>query len=163
MTLENDFFEKIESVAENKDIKLKEIILSETDNISGTLEKSLSIKIDNSKNDLNKQITKTIEITTSLKSEIKNLKRDIKELQIYKYDKEGKMGSIIYSIELLKEDIDEKHWRIPSTLEDLKKYIKNTPLDGDYITQIEEQLTRIEENKKYNILIKEIRENYIRK
>lgn len=162
-SLENDFLEKIESVAENKDVKLKEIILSKTDNLSGTLEKSLSVKINNFKNDLNGQITETNRITDSLKSEIKDLKRDIKELLIYKYAKEGKMGSIIHSIELLKGDIDEKSWRIPNSLEALKKYIKNVPLDADYITQIEEQLIRIEKDKKYNILIKEVKENYAKK
>lgn len=161
--LESVFLEKVEKVAENKDIKLKEIILSETNNRLGTLEKSLSIEIKNSKEDLDKQIKETTKSISPLKAEIKDTKRDIKELKVYRYDQEGKMGAIIYSIELLKEDIDEKSWRIPTSLENLKTRIKDVSLDADYVTQIEEQLSRIENERKYNVLIKEIREQYTKK
>lgn len=157
---ENAFLEKIDNIVENKDVKLKEVILSDTNNLLGKLEKSLSAALGDSKKELEKQIADINKTINLLKAENKDFKRDLKKLKVYRYSQEGKMGAIIYSIELLKEDINEKSWEIPTSLENLAKQIKDTKLDADYITQIEEQLARIEGEKKYNVLIKEVRKQY---
>ena len=163
VNLESSILEKINIIIEDKDVKLKEITLSETSNKLASVEKSLNSIINKYKDLLSEEDKKNTISIQSLKFEIKDIKRDIKELKVYRFGQEGKMGSIIYSIELLKEDIDEKRWSIPSSLENLKKNIKDVPLDSDYITQIEEQLLKIENDRKYNILIKEIRDSYTRK
>ncbi len=163
VNLESSILEKINIIIEDKDVKLKEITLSETSNKLASVEKSLNSIINKYKDLLSEEDKKNTISIQSLKFEIKDIKRDIKELKVYRFGQEGKMGSIIYSIELLKEDIDEKRWSIPSSLENLKKTIKDVPLDSDYITQIEEQLLKIENDRKYNILIKEIRDSYTRK
>jgi len=139
-------------------------MISEMTHRMGTLEKNLLSVIKISKEDLEKNIVGASREINRLKSETKEIKTDVKELKVYKFGQKGQMGAIIYSIELLKEDIDEKDrfdWRIPSRLEDLKTNIKGCPLDPEYITQIEEQLARIEAEKKYNVLIKELREQYV--
>jgi len=164
--LEKAFLEKVEVTSENKDNKLKELMISEMANRIGILEKNLLSGIKNSKEDLEKKIVEANKQITRLKNETKGIKTDVKELKVYKYEQKGQMGAIIYSIELLKEDIDEKDrygWRIPERLEGLKANIKDCPLDPGYITQIEEQLARIEPEKKYNVLIKEVRDQYSKK
>ena len=160
---EKEVSEKIDSVTEKKDDELKVIILSEIDNRLRVLEKSLNTEINKTKDVLNKQILSQKETLESLNKITKKLKRRIKELEVYRYSKEGQMGAIYGLIELLKESIDEKiDWRITKNLEALEKEIKGIILVGDVITRIEEQLCRIEE-KKYNLLIEGVRSQYRRK
>lgn len=161
--LEKSLLEKTGEVSEDKDSKLKELVLAEAGNRISALEKSLLTEIKNAKGALEEKVAETSENISHLKAETKDLAIDIKELKVYQYAQEGKMGAIIYSIELLKEDIDEKDkndWRIPSRLENLKNNIKGGTLDPEYVTQIEEQLARLEKEKKYNVLIKEVRKQY---
>ena len=163
---EKSISEKIDEISEGKDAKLKELILSEMTNRVSVLEKSLLTEIKKSKESIEVKIETTDTGIRRLKSSVKDLNRDIKELKVYRYAQEGKMGAIIYSIELLKEDIDEKDmndWRIPGRLENLKTNIKGISLDPEYITQIEEQLVRIDGEKKYSVLIKEVRDQYSQK
>ena len=157
---ESSLLKVIDDVSENKDIKLKEIILSESANRLASLEKNLTATINSLKIELNKITTETNTSMSGLNLGIKNIKRDIKELKIYKYSKEGQMGAIIGSISLLKEDIDEKRWSILRSLESLSKEINDIILEPQYIADIEEQLARIENEPKYKIIIAEIRKKY---
>lgn len=158
--LENSLLEKVENVSEGKDAKLKEFILSEIANRVGILEKSLLNEIKNMKEDLKKNIGDISKQTNYFKTEMKDVVRDIKELKVYKYAQEGKMGAIIGSIDLLKGAIDEKDWRIDLFLKSLKVNIKGYILEPEYIAQIEEQLARISTEVKYKVLIDEVREEY---
>jgi hypothetical protein len=150
--LEKTITEKTESTTENKDNKLKEIILSETDNRLRALEDKLNSKIE-----------KIERAVSSIDGKIKDLKRKTRELEVFKYSKEGKMGAIYGLIDLLKEDIEEKSWRTSNTLEQLENEITGIILKGDDITIIEEQLVKLDEEKKYKHLIDGIREQYQKK
>lgn len=161
-TFEKDFSERIDNVTGKKDSELKTVILSEVDNKTRLLERSLVVEINKVKDFLNKQILSQKETIDSLNRTIKYLKRNVRELEVYKYSNEGKMGAIYGSIDLLKEDIDDKNdYSIPDSLERLKKEIAGTVLKGDVITRIEEQLTRIETDKKYTPLLEDVRSQYI--
>ncbi len=93
-------------------------------------------------------------------AEFKELRRTVKELEIYKYGQKGQRGELICLIELLKEDIDDNHWGVESVLVDLEKKIDGVKLEGDQITDIEEQLCRLGDKPKYNFLVSKIRKHY---
>ena len=94
------------------------------------------------------------------KSAFKDLKRTVKELEVFMHGQKGQMGELIGLVELLKEDIADDSWRIESTLEGLEKVISGTTLKGDMITDIEEQLCRLDDKPKYNVLVKKVRKHY---
>ncbi len=91
---------------------------------------------------------------------IKDLRRSVKELNVFMHAQKGQMGELIGLIELLKEDIDEDSWRIEGVLEDLEKAIDGMNLKSDFITDIEEQVCRLESKPKYNFLVNKIRKHY---
>lgn len=159
--LENSLLEKVNFISDDKDIKLKEIIISEVKNLLSDLEKSLSSSASASATESNKKFIEQERVILSIKSGIKNAQRDIKELKVYKYSKENQMGAIMYSIELLKEDIDEKRWSILNSLERLKGEIEGRTLEQEYISQIEEQLARLKDEPKYAVITNKIRKNYL--
>jgi hypothetical protein len=158
---QNLFTEKIEIVSEGKDNKLKELIDSQIKNLLGVVEKNITLEIKKNKESLENKIEKNNTEIENYKFKIKELKRDIKELKVYKFAQEGKMGAIIYSIELLKDDIDDEcSWRIPNDLENLEKNIDGCNIDPNYIARIEKQLARIENYPQYKILIDRIKKIY---
>ena len=158
--VENSLLEKIDLVSEDKDTKLKEIILSEVTNRLSVLEKNLNLIIGNSKIESDKKILQQEQVISGMKSNVKDAQRDIKELKVYKFSKENKMGAIIYSIELLKEDIDENRWSILNSLEKLKGEVEGHILEQEYISKIEEQLARLRSDPKYAVITNQIRKIY---
>ena len=91
---------------------------------------------------------------------LKEVKRKIRELEVFKYSLKGQMGAIYGSIDLLKDAIDENSWNIGGTLEDLFKEIADCKLEGEIITRIEEQLIRLNDKPKYIPLVSKIRKKY---
>lgn len=158
--VESSLLEKTDSVSDEKDTKLKEIILSEVTNRLSVLEKNLNSTITTSKIESNEKILQQEQVISVIKSSVKDAERDIKELKVYKYSKENQMGAIIYSIDLLKEDINEKRWSIINSLERLKGEIEGRILDQEYISRIEEQLARLENEPKYAVITTGIRKIY---
>ncbi|MFA6353574.1 MAG: hypothetical protein WCW93_01440 [Candidatus Paceibacterota bacterium] len=167
--------EKIESISEDKDTKLKEIIISEANNSLANLDKDLTAKISAMKEDILKEVKA---INTGFKARIKELDEKIKELQVYKYSKEGQMGAIIYSIELLENAIDdylefkkilkgvpfnaETHgWKINLRIEGLIKEIGDLPVEQEYISKINLQLTKIENESIFKNLIDKLRKKLL--
>lgn len=161
-SVESSLTEKIESISDNKDSKLKEIILSEMINKLAILEKNLTLAINTSKENYDKKVIELEQTVAGVKSNVRDTQRDIKELKVYKYSKENQMGAVIYSIELLKEDIDEKRWSILNSLQRLKGEIDGNILETEYIARIEEQLARIKDEPKYKVIIEEIRKVYLK-
>jgi vacuolar-type H+-ATPase subunit H len=161
---EKGLLEKIDTVSENKDIKLREIIVSEAVNELGALEKKLTAMTVSLEGTLGKKTADLDQKIDRAKSSISEIQRDIKELKVYKFSKEGQMGAIIYSIQLLKQDIEDNNSsRIVGSLERLSKEIEDTTLEAHYVSQIEEQLARIENEPKYKVLIGELRSKYMSK
>ncbi len=162
---ENTLIEKIHKVTESEDAKLKTTLLSEMDNKVTTLEKSLTKQINDNRNEFIKETSSLGKRFDAIKSDVKDLKRDIKELQVFKYAKEGKMGSVIISTELLKDSIDDPddNWRIPNRLGDLQKQIKGVNLEAEYMADIEKQLDRLKDKPEYKILVENVRQEYPKK
>lgn len=109
------------------------------------------------KSDLVKKADKSIVPNIN---DFKDLKRTVKELRIFVYAQKGQQGEILETIELLKEDIDENNWRIDGVLEDLEKTIQKIDLKPNLITDIEEQLCRLDDKPKYKFLVSKIRKHY---
>lgn len=163
--------EKIEIVSEEKDTKLKEILLSEVANHSALLEKALTSEITKAKEALNKELAETKQNLTGLGARLKEAEEKIKELQVYKFSKEGRMGAIIYSIDLLKDAVDEYlrfkkdgiekslEWKVSMRLKELTEQVGAYTLETRYIAQIEEQLARIDRDTAFAESLKTLRLN----
>ena len=94
------------------------------------------------------------------KAEFKDLSRTVKELEIFVHAQKGQRGEFMGWIEVLKEDIDDESWRIAVTLEELEKTVSRIKLENTHITDIEEQLCRLDNKPKYNFLVAKIRKHY---
>ena len=163
--------EKIEVVSEEKDSKLKELILSEITTRSALLEKTLTSVITKASEDFNKELAEAKQKISGLSARLKESEEKIKELQVYKYGKEGRMGAVIYSIELLKDAVDDYmklkkngigkalEWKVTKRLEELMEQVGTYSLETRYIAQIEEQLTRIDSDAVFAELLKTLRSN----
>lgn len=160
VSFENEFTQKFNTFAEEKDVNLKTIILAEVSNKVRELEKTLSAAISNSKSETEKEITSVKKTLASLENNLKEIKRKTRELEVFKYSQKGQMGAIYGSIDLLKDAIDEDDWRIDGSLEDLNKEIGDYKLEAEVITRIEEQLVRLDNKPKYSPLVVKIRKKY---
>ncbi|MCX6754282.1 MAG: hypothetical protein NTU81_00430 [Candidatus Nomurabacteria bacterium] len=163
---QNILSDKIENISEDKDKKIKEIILSETNNNISKLDKDLTLNINTLKEGVSTEIKS---LNSDLKLKIKILGEKIKELQVYRYSKEGQMGAIIYSIELLEDAIDdyvkfkdlfkddfnkEKFgWKINFRLEGLIKEIGDLSIEEEYKTKINLQIKKVENEIIFGTLI----------
>lgn len=175
--IEKVLSDKIESTAESKDLKLRDIILSEASNRLATLEKELTLGITTLKEEITKDVSQVKSANAGLKAAVKELSEKIKELQVYKFSKEGKMGAIIVSIELLQEAIDEYlkireilgkgdklldkqvfGYKIKMRLEGLIKEIGDYELEQEYISKISEQLKRLANEEVFAILVNQLKE-----
>lgn len=141
--------EKIDSISDDKDEKLKEILLSEMTNKILSLEKSLTAVVD--------------EKLSKLKSEfdlsLVKIKSDLLELKAYKYDMEGKMGGIIFSIEAVEKSFKDEPHLLKYKLQALKEKIGKYILDPELFIRLKTILKKIEEkNDEHHEIIKEIKE-----
>lgn len=151
--VEKNIIEKIESVSETKDIKLKEIILSDTINKINVADKSLRETISPLKTSIN-----------SIGYSIKTIDRKIKSLELEEFARKNQMGAIYRAVELLKEDIDQKNnYGIPESIQKVEKQIKGILLSASDITQIEEQLVRLDSEPKYKKLVEDLRKAILKK
>lgn len=74
------------------------------------------------------------------------------------------MGAIYRAVELLKEDIDQNNnYGIPKSIQKVEKQIKGILLSASDITQIEEQLVRLDSEPKYKKIIEDLRKAILRK
>lgn len=170
--IESRLSDRIEEVSESKDAKLREIILFEAGSYSDKLEKELTSKITAMKEDMINEASLSAATFITLKAAIKVLDEKVKELQVYKYSKEGQMGAIIFSIDLLKYSIDdylslkEKSpdsdptifgWKVEYRLNELMREIGATALDNKYIVKIDEQLIRLVDETYFTALINQLK------
>lgn len=157
---EKTFSEKFDSFAAEKDENLKKIILAEVNDKIRDLEKNITSIIKTSQSETETIIKSLQQSINNLQKNQKESSRKIRFLEVYKYSQEGKMGAIYGTIDLLGEAIDDNSWEIEGSLDDLYKEIKDHTLESDVITRIEEQLVKLDNEKKYDPLVKKIRDNY---
>jgi hypothetical protein len=154
---------KFSSVIEKELGSLHTLVMSEVGDRIRELEKNFLEKLELQKLDFEKRFEAVNEKQIESKKAIATLNRKTRELEIFKYSQKGQMGAIYGSIELLKEDIDAKNWKIEGDLEDLSKEIEGVNLKSEVITQIEEQLARLDDAPKYKYLIDQVKEMYKKK
>ncbi|MFA5954472.1 MAG: hypothetical protein WC817_03000 [Patescibacteria group bacterium] len=172
--------DKIENISESKDLKLKEIILSESNNNLAILDKNLTLKISTTKEDVLKEIKL---VNAGINAKIKELSEKVIELQVYKYSKEGQMGAIIYSIELLENAIEDYFktkkelvnklenssddktfgWKVNYRLEGLIKEIGDSKLEEDEVKKILIQISKIENESVFKVLAGELKKKVLYK
>ncbi len=147
-TSENVLLGKIDSISNEKDLSLKEILLSEMTNKILSLEKSLALTIEESNKTYNKEFL-------LFKNKVD---ADILELKAYKYDKEGKMGGIIFSIQAIENCIKNEPYLLEFKLKDLKEIIGNYTIDPELFIRLKGVLNAAKEKKdqKLDTLIEEI-------
>lgn len=155
----NFVLEKIDSISSEKDLALKEILLSEMSNKILSLEKSLTGALEEYKKANNESIT-------SFKSEtegvLKRVSSDILELKAYKYDMEGKMGGIILTIEALEKCVENEPYLLKFKLQDLEDKIGKYELSPELFIRLKNVLKKVQEtkdgNEDHSDVIKKIRE-----
>jgi len=112
------------------------------------------------------EITKLIEnsakILESTSSSIKTIEEKLpelgarlRELEVYKYSKEGKLGAIIGLIELLEYDLEYRSWNLKYRLPEILEGVKNAQLYPEHGEKLIGLLGKIEDDK-YKDIIKEI-------
>lgn len=160
--VENTLIEKIGLISEDKDVKLKEIVLSESTNKLATTEKELIATLSKTKEDLEKSLIKMNGTISELTNKVNGFDEDIKELQLYKFSKEGKRGAVIRSIQLLTLAIDKYKkdnlgdWKVTKRLKGLIEEIKDIIVNEEDVADIKEQLERVKDDSKFKELIDQI-------
>lgn len=152
---ESDILEKVNTVSDDKDLKLKEILLSEMTNKILSLEKTLISILDEYKKTNDARL---FSFEKSTNTKISKIAGDLLELKAYKYDMEGKMGGIIYSIEALENCFKDEPHMLKFKLGDLKGRIGKYPLDPELFIRLATILNSIESKfKEHSDIIKEIK------
>lgn len=153
------------------EVKTSEANLTEKTNAATQreIEKASSNILNIAKNEIlthKAEITKLIEnsakILESTSSSIKTIEGKltgfdvrVRELEVYKYSKEGKMGAIMGLTELLEYDLENRSWYLKYRLPEILEGLKNTQVYPDYAEKLRGLLGKIEDVE-YKDIIKEI-------
>jgi len=153
---ETNILEKANSESNDKDSKLKEILLSEMNNKVLSLEKSLNAVFEEYRKTSDEKFSSFRKETNS---SIKEIAGDVLELKAYKYDMEGKMGGIIFTIEAIEKCLRDEPYLLKFKLEDLKEKIGKYHLTPELFIRLKNALNSIEsKNNEHTTIIKEIKD-----
>lgn len=157
---ENTLLEKIDLISNDKDLKLKEILLSEMDNKVLSLDKTLVAKIEEYKKIDDERF---LDLKNKSDARFKEIAADILELKAYKYDMEGKMGGIIFTIDALEKCLNDSPYLLEFKLNDLKEKIGKYTLSPELFIRLKKIINEIKNKKiggdKYNTIIEEIEDS----
>jgi len=109
-------------------------------------------------NDFEKILISTQNVSRSNKVDIDKIHIDIKELEAYRYSKEGKMGGIINQVELLEHDIEKRYWNLESRLKEIRNEVKAADLYPDLAEKLESLLKKIKDPV-HKVIIEEIKKS----
>jgi len=152
----SDILEKIDSISNDKDLKLKEILLSEMSNKILSIEKTLTALLEEYKK-TNDEKFSSLERKTN--ASVKEIAGDLLELKAYKYDMEGKMGGIIFTIEAVEKCLKDEPYLIKYKLDDLKEKIGKYSLTPELFIRLKNVLNSIEsKSNEHATIIKEIKD-----
>lgn len=142
---ESNLQAKLDSIVAAKSLSLKEILLSETGNKILVLESSLKSEIEEHRKLLDDKYSS---LKTKLESQFAGLTSDIVDLKAYKYDMEGKMGGIIYTIEAVERCLKDQPFLLKFKLEDLKEKIGKYTLSPELFVRLKDLLTEVKAQKR---------------
>lgn len=155
--VEGNILEKVDLISNDKDLKLKEILLSEMSNKILTLEKSLTAMMEEYKKTNDEKFMSFEKKTDSI---VKAIAGDVLELKAYKYDMEGKMGGIIYTIEAVEKCLKDEPFMLGFKLKDLKEKIGKYSLTPELFIRLKTALNSIESKGGEHVaIIKEIKDS----
>ncbi|MEK7585182.1 MAG: hypothetical protein AAB455_01530 [Patescibacteria group bacterium] len=153
---ESNILEKVNSISNDKDLKLKEILLSEMSNKILSIERSLTALLEEHKK-TNSERFSLFEKKTN--TSVNKIAGDLLELKAYKYDMEGKMGGIIFTIEAVEKCFRDEPYLLKYKLEDLKGKIGKYSLTPELFIRLKNTLKSIESTGvEHANIIKEIRD-----
>jgi hypothetical protein len=153
---ESNILEKVDSISNDKDLKLKEILLSEMSNKILSIEKSLTALLEEYKNTNNEKFSLFEKKTNA---SVNKIAGDLLELKAYKYDMEGKMGGIIFTIEAVEKCLKDEPHLLKYKLEDLKEKIGKYSLTPELFIRLKIVLDSIElKGIEHADIIKKIKE-----
>ena len=109
-------------------------------------------------NDFEKILISTQNVSRSNKVDIDKIHIDIKELEAYRYSKEGKMGGIINQVDLLEHDIEKRYWNLESRLKEIRNEVKAADLYPDLAEKLESLLKKIKDPV-HKVIIEEIKKS----
>lgn len=150
-TAEKLLLEKIESISEDKDIKLKDIILSDVVNKISAAEKTINAEMAKLKTDFsgtNKNIS-------SLEEKIFDLKRSLVEFEIEHHLKKGQIGAMRKMIDKLEMDL-KRGWGEDDTIMEIKDYIVESGMPKYYLDDLTKAIEKMP--KKLEHINKEVLE-----
>jgi len=101
---------------------------------------------------------KIVMISNSIEKIEKNISEfdiRLKEMEVYKYSQEGKLGAIIVQIELLEHDLENKDWNLKYRLPEILTLTKRAAMFPDHAQKLRELLGKIK-NEEYLPIVKEI-------
>ena len=154
---ESDILEKVNLSSNDKEIKLKEILLSEMSNKILSLEKTLTILVEENKKTTDERFSL---FEKNINTKISKISADLLELKSYKYDMEGKMGGIIYAIEALEKCFKDEPYLLEFKLNDLKGKIGKYDLDPELFIRLKNILNNIQTKyDKHSSVIEEIKDS----
>ena len=153
---ETNILEKANSTSDDKDSKLKEILLSEMSNKNLSLDKSLNTIFEEYKKVSDEKFSS---FEKKINSSVKEIASDVLELKAYKYDMEGKMGGIIFTIEAVEKCLKDEPYLLKFKLEDLKEKIGKYSLSPELFIRLKTALNSIEsKGDEHTSVIKEIKD-----
>jgi len=156
---ESKILEKISALNQKEFDNIKSDILATAKNEVLASETKVFEKInsiDKTKTAENENIKREV---YSLKDALDDLDTKVKEFEIDKFAEKGQQGEIIRMIDLLQKSIDKKKYDIPERLVKIRDYLKNTEIRAYVSTDLNKQLSKIENNEENKFLVKEIRDN----
>ncbi len=150
--LDKNLSQKIEDVTKIKDDNLKTVVLSEIGSQLRALEKSLIANVAEYKESNIKELST---LKSDLDSGLRELKMKVKELEAFKYHTEGKMGGILYLMDVLEDYIKYKPHLLEFRLEEIKERIGQYSLTKERSDRLKAILNKIK-GKEYDKIIAEI-------
>lgn len=154
--LKDSLLDEIRTVSDKNILTIKEILLSEMNNKILILDNSLSGSLEEYKrtNDESFKIFRDkVEIGLT------KITSDVLELKAYKYDMEGKMGGIIFTIDALEKCLRDEPYKIRFKLVDLNERIDKYTLSPEQFIRLKNVLLKVrglKDGEDHGVLISEI-------
>ncbi len=159
---ENLFSSKQEIRGQLEDFKVSQtgditlLVNQKNENLKSELEKKFAELSNELGAKMRESEKSLLEKIASQENEIVLLKLSTMELQAHKYHTEGKMGGILYLIELLENELKYGHPHMPYTLSTMNKIINEYEIDQVDVDRLFRSLEKITDSK-HAELVKEIR------
>lgn len=102
-----------------------------------------------------KIVTEVVATVKQIVEKLPKIDIQIKELEAYKFSKEGKLGAIMRQIDLLEYDLSSRLWYLEYRLPVILEIVKNMIINDEHAEKLKILLGKIKDEK-YKRIVKEI-------